>query len=254
MLMIISPAKKLDYDTTPVVEKHTQPEFLHDSQLLIDELKNYTPQEIGQLMNLSANLAQLNYERFQMWHQPFTPSNAKQALLAFKGDVYRGMKPEQFSTDDFNEAQKRLRILSGLYGLLRPLDLMQPYRLEMGTKIPNPRGKNLYEFWGSRITEKLNEIIDLQNYNVLVNLASGEYYKAVNEKKLRTPVITPDFREERNGKYKTIGIHAKKARGMMTRFIIQHQIYDPEELKSFTAGGYGYSEELSSGNKMVFIR
>lgn len=254
MLIILSPAKKLDYDAPSVISKHTQPEFLEDAQVLIDELKQYSAEEVGKLMKLSANLAQLNYERYQMWQQPFTPENAKQSVLAFKGDVYQGMKPETFSESDFDQAQKRVRILSGLYGMLRPLDLMQPYRLEMGTQMPNPRGKNLYEFWGSKLSEKINKLIEDHHYKGLVNLASGEYYKAVDEKALKYPVITPVFKEEKNGAYKTIGIHAKKARGMMTRYIIQQQVYNPEELKGFTQGGYSYSESLSSGNQMVFIR
>ncbi len=254
MLALISPAKKLDYDTPPTSDKFTQPDFLKHSQELIDQLSEYAPHEIASLMKLSDKLALLNAERYDNWHQPFTPENAKQAILAFKGDVYEGMDAGNFSQAELDFAQDHLRILSGLYGLLRPLDLMQAYRLEMGTRLQNARGKNLYEFWGSIVTDKINEELSKHDNKVVVNLASNEYFKVVKKKELDGELFTPIFKDFKNGKYKIISFYAKKARGMMCRYIIENQIDDVELLKDFDLGGYEYNESMSSSKDWVFIR
>ncbi|MEC9084770.1 MAG: peroxide stress protein YaaA, partial [Pseudomonadota bacterium] len=207
MLMIISPAKTLDYESPLATETHTQPDFLDDACELIDQLKELEPHQVSNLMSISDKLGQLNAERFQTWHTPFTPDNARQAVLAFKGDVYTGLDAESFSSEDFSFAQKHLRILSGLYGLLKPLDLMQPYRLEMGTRFENTRGKDLYAFWGSKITEALNQLLASDD-KVLVNLASNEYFKSVQKKHLDARLVTPQFKDWKNGQYKMISFYA----------------------------------------------
>lgn len=254
MLIVISPAKKLDYDNPPPVEKYTLPDLLEHSQELIGILRGYPVEQIAKLMKLSDRLAELNYQRYQAWTPKITPDNGKPALFAFKGDVYAGMDAESLSREDIDFAQEHLRILSGLYGLLRPLDLMLPYRLEMGTALSNPRGRNLYEFWGDIITEALNGALTAQGDDVLVNLASNEYFKAVRPKKLQGRIITPQFKEERDGQYRMIGIYAKKARGMMSRFIIRDRITDPEGIKAFDYAGYAYNPGLSKGDTWVFSR
>jgi hypothetical protein len=253
MLMIISPAKTLDYESPLATEAHTQPDFLDDACELVDQLKELEPHQICNLMDISDKLGQLNAERFQNWHTPFTPDNARQAVLAFKGDVYTGLDAESFSEDDFQFAQKHLRILSGLYGLLKPLDLMQPYRLEMGTKFENTRGKDLYAFWGSKITEALNRQL-AEDDQVLVNLASNEYFKSVKKRGLDARLITPQFKDWKNGKYKMISFYAKKARGLMCRYAIQNQINKAEDLKGFNLDGYYFSEDQSDNNNWVFLR
>ncbi|WP_404363567.1 peroxide stress protein YaaA [Marinobacter sp.] len=253
MLMIISPAKTLDYESPLATEKHTQPEFLDEARELVDQLKELEPHQVSNLMGLSDKLGQLNAQRFQDWHTPFSLDNARQAVLAFKGDVYTGLDAESFSDKDFEFAQDHLRILSGLYGLLRPLDLMQPYRLEMGTKFENRRGKDLYAFWGDTITKALDS--ELQNGDrVLVNLASNEYFKSVKPSKLDARLVTPQFRDWKNGQYKIISFYAKKARGLMCRYAIQNRISDVEDLKGFDLEGYGYSAEHSEGDQWVFLR
>jgi len=254
MLHVISPAKTLDFETPPVTAVFTQPDYLDQSQLLIDELRELQPAAVSQLMSISEKLGQLNAQRFLEWRQPFTPHNAKQALLAFKGDVYTGMEAEQFSKGDFTYAQQHLRILSGLYGLLKPLDLIQPYRLEMGTRFANPRGKNLYEFWGDRLTEALNSELEKQKERALVNLASTEYFGAVNRKKLAGEIITPVFKDRKNGKYKIISFFAKKARGMMSAYIIQNRLKKVEAIKEFDVAGYYYDAASSSPQEWVFLR
>ena len=254
MLMVISPAKTLDYDTAPVTSRFTQPEFLDHSQELIAQLRDFTPAQIADLMHLSDKLAGLNAARFGSWTPAFDTHNAKQALLAFKGDVYTGLDAESFSEADFDFAQQHLRMLSGLYGLLRPLDLMQPYRLEMGTKLANARGKDLYAFWGTRISEWLNQALADQGDDVLLNLASNEYFSAVKRSALKARVINVDFKDQKNGQYKIISFYAKKARGMMSRFVIQQRISTPEQLKQFDAQGYYYSAEQSKPDHLVFLR
>ena len=240
MLMVISPAKTLDFETPPTTKRHTQPQFLEHSQELISQLRDLTPAQIGELMHLSDKLSGLNAARFGSWNPAFTPENAKQALLAFKGDVYTGLDAYTLSGPDLTYAQKHLRMLSGLYGLLRPLDLMQPYRLEMGTKLANARGKDLYAFWGDRISEWLNEALKEQGDDVLLNLASNEYFSAVKRPALNARVIETEFRDQKNGQYKIISFYAKKARGMMTRFVISERISKPKD--------------LSSPDKLIFLR
>ncbi|CDZ95907.1 peroxide stress protein YaaA [Pseudomonas saudiphocaensis] len=254
MLMVISPAKTLDYDTPPATERFTQPQHLDQAQELITILRDFSPQQIGKLMKLSDKLAALNVARYGSWTPRFTPENAKQALLAFKGDVYTGLNAEDFSEQDFDFAQRHLRMLSGLYGLLRPLDLMQPYRLEMGTKLENPRGKDLYAFWGERISRWLNEALAEQGDDVLLNLASNEYFGAVKRKELKARVINVDFKDMKNGQYKIISFYAKKARGLMARYVIRERIDNPEQLKAFDSEGYRYSAEDSSPDHLVFLR
>ncbi|WP_387689451.1 peroxide stress protein YaaA [Photorhabdus sp. RM71S] len=254
MLITISPAKTLDYESPLATEKYSQPVLLNQSEQLISICRELAPAQIASLMGISDKLAGLNAARFGEWHADFTPENARQAILAFKGDVYTGMQAESFSDKDFDFAQNHLRILSGLYGVLRPLDLMQPYRLEMGIKLENKRGKDLYAFWGDLITEKLNEALEQQGDNVLVNLASDEYFKSVNTKKLAGKIIKPVFLDEKNGKYKIISFYAKKARGLMSRFIIQNQLTQTDRLVEFNLDGYAFDESLSKGNELVFKR
>ncbi len=253
MLMVISPAKTLDYESPLATETYTQPDFLDDACELIDQLKELEPHEVSNLMSISDKLGQLNAERFRTWHTPFTPENARQAALAFKGDVYTGLDAESFSEDDFAFAQSHLRMLSGLYGLLRPLDLMQPYRLEMGTKFENKRGKDLYAFWGNIITDELNRLL-AKDDGVLVNLASNEYFKSVRKKALDAHIVTPQFKDWKNGQYKMISFYAKKARGLMCRFAIQNRITQADDLKGFNLDGYYFSDEQSSGDNWVFLR
>ncbi|MFL9815357.1 peroxide stress protein YaaA [Stutzerimonas sp. VN223-3] len=254
MLMVISPAKTLDYDTPPTTKRFTQPEHLDHAQQLIDQLRDLSPQQVSELMHLSDKLAALNVARFGGWIAEFTPDNAKQALLAFKGDVYTGLNASDFSEQDFDFAQKHLRMLSGLYGILRPLDLMQPYRLEMGTKLANARGKDLYAFWGERISGWLNEALASQGDDVLLNLASNEYFGAVKRKALNARVIDVDFKDLKNGQYKIISFYAKKARGLMSRYVIKERIEQPEQLKNFAYDGYRYSPDDSSTDHLVFLR
>lgn len=254
MLLVVSPAKKLDFESTPATEKYTLPTLLAQSQLLIDDCVKLTPDEIASLMKLSDKLAGLNAARFGEWSLPFTPENARQAVLSFNGDVYTGLDAASFSEQDFDFAQNHLRILSGLYGLLKPLDLMQAYRLEMGCKLANVRGDNLYQFWGDIITNELNKALAEQKEETLINLASTEYFKSVKKKSLNANIITPAFKDWKNGQYKMISFYAKKARGLMARYIIQNQITDVEQVKQFDLAGYEYNESFSKGNDWVFTR
>jgi len=254
MLMVISPAKTLDFETPPSTTRFTQPQYLDHSQELITQLRDLTPAQIGELMHLSDKLSGLNAARFGSWNPAFTPENAKQALLAFKGDVYTGLQAETLSEKELSYAQDHLRMLSGLYGLLRPLDLMQPYRLEMGTKLANSRGKDLYAFWGTRISEWLNEALAEQGDDLLLNLASTEYFSAVKRSALKARIIDTEFKDQKNGQYKIISFYAKKARGMMSRFVISEQINTPDALKQFDVNGYRYSSEQSTSTKLVFLR
>jgi cytoplasmic iron level regulating protein YaaA (DUF328/UPF0246 family) len=254
MLMVISPAKTLDFETPPTTARYTQPQYLDHSQELITQLRELTPAQISELMHLSDKLSGLNAARFGSWNPAFTPDNAKQALLAFKGDVYTGLDAETLDEAELSYAQEHLRMLSGLYGLLRPLDLMQPYRLEMGTRLANARGKDLYAFWGTRISEWLNQALADQGDDVLLNLASSEYFSAVKRSALNARIIDTEFKDLKNGQYKIISFYAKKARGMMSRFVISERLNDPEQLKSFDIQGYQYSAEQSSPDKLVFLR
>lgn len=254
MLLVVSPAKNLDFETDLPTSEFSQPELLEHSAELINRCLKLTPADLSSLMAISDKLAGLNTARFSEWQIPFTDSNARPAAFAFNGDVYTGMDAYSFSEADFAFAQQHLRILSGLYGVLKPLDLMQAYRLEMGTKLDNDRGSNLYQFWGDIITNNLNSALAAQGDEVLVNLASTEYFKAVKKKNLNATVITPVFKDWKNGQYKIISFFAKKARGLMTRYIITNQITDAEQLKEFDLAGYGYNPELSTATVPVFTR
>lgn len=254
MLVVISPAKNLDYETPLPTKKNSQPAFLDDSAELIKGLRKLAPQDIGKLMGISDKLAAENFDRFQNWKPPFTTKNARPAVLAFKGDVYLGMDAYNFSADDFAFAQQHLRILSGLYGLLKPLDLMQPYRLEMGTAWETKRGKNLYAFWGDKLTLELNKQLKKLKSETLINLASTEYFKAVNEKALNAEIITPVFKDYKNGQYKMISFLAKRARGLMSAYIINKRIEQAAELKKFKVDGYSFNAGLTKGSTWVFTR
>ncbi len=254
MLAVISPAKRLDFKSTATTAKHSLPDFLPDSKQLIKVLREKSPQEIAGLMNLSNELADLNYTRYGEWKTPFTPDNAKQAALAFKGDVYLGLDATTLNDRDWAWAQKHLRILSGLYGLLKPLDLIQAYRLEMGTKLANAKGNDLYAFWGKRLTKALNEAIAEQRQPMLVNLASAEYFEAIDETAIDARIITPVFKDLKNGRYKFLSFYAKKARGLMARYIIENRVSTLKGLKDFNVAGYYYSESQSRGDHWVFLR
>ena len=253
MLLLISPAKTLDY--SPVeYSTHTQPRLLSESKELAANLKKYSVGDLRELMHVSEKLAEQNRERYQTFGTPFNTDNAKQSVLAFKGDVYTGLNTDDFTEDDLEFSQQCLRVLSGLYGVLRPLDLMQAYRLEMGTKLATEKGKNLYEFWGDKITEILNaDLCELQQKTV-VNLASQEYFKSVNADKLDAKICTVHFKEERNGKLKVIAFNAKKARGMMCRYVIKNRLTKPAEMKAFAEDNYLFNDELSSDAEYYFTR
>lgn len=254
MLIVISPAKTLDYETSQATNTFTQPDHLDQSQILIDKLRKQSTGKLGKLMKISPSLSELNKQRYEQWQPPFSPDNARQAVFAFKGDVYLGLDAQSMNKRDLNWAQNHLRILSGLYGLLRPLDLMQPYRLEMGTSLPTKRGKNLYEFWDTRITDSVNQQLKNIKSRYLVNLASNEYFKSIKPKQLDAQIITPAFLDWKNGEYKMIGFFAKKARGSMSAWIIQNRINNPTDLSSFDIDGYGFDEDLSAEFKPVFTR
>lgn len=254
MLILISPAKTLDYQSDLATQRYTQPELLAYSQQLIDVARTLSEPQIASLMRISDKLASLNATRFHEWQPNFSPDNARQAILAFKGDVYTGLQAERFSEEDFDFAQQHLRMLSGLYGVLRPLDLMQPYRLEMGIRLNNPQGKDLYQFWGSVITDTLNQALANQGDKVLINLASDEYYKSVKPAQLDAEVIKPVFLDEKNGTFKVISFYAKKARGLMTRYIIENKLTHPEQLTAFNLEGYYFDKSASGQNEWVFKR
>jgi hypothetical protein len=254
MLFVISPAKTLDYETPPPIDKHTRPAFVARSAELIDILKTRSPADIGALMDISDPLAALNMARYQAWSPRFTRHNSKQALFAFMGDVYEGLDAASFDAADIDFAQQHLRILSGLYGLLRPLDLMQPYRLEMGTRLVNPHGNGLYAFWGDTLTDALNAELKRDTTPVLVNLASDEYFKAVKPKQLKARLVTCTFEDFKGGKYKIISFFAKRARGLMVRYAVKHRLTDPAQLRDFDLEGYRFVGEASDENRLVFRR
>ncbi len=253
MIIVISPSKTLDFSPNSF-QIHTQPRQLEHSQELIETAKQLSLNELADLMKISEKLSQLNWQRYQDFQQPFTLDNSKQALLAFKGDVYGGIDSGNYTEEDFAFAQKHLRILSGLYGALRPLDLIQPYRLEMGARLQNKRGKNLYEFWGTQVTELLNQDFENDPMPLLINLASNEYNKVIKPKALKSKLLTLSFKENKAGIFKIIGIHAKRARGLMTDFIIKNRITDAERIKAFNNENYVYNESLSSQQEWVFSR
>lgn len=254
MLLVVSPAKSLDYDTPVATEHFSTPDFIDQAAVLVKVLRQLNPNQLGALMTISDKLAQLNTARYQAWSPQCSLANARQAVLAFTGDVYQGLDASGLSDRALLFAQKHLRILSGLYGVLRPLDLMQPYRLEMGTRLANPGGKDLYAFWGDQITEKLNDTLAALAGNTLVNLASNEYFKAVRPGRLKARVVTPVFKDWKNGQYKIISFYAKKARGLMCRYVIDHEVTQVQALKEFDYGGYGFNSAMSSKDQWVFVR
>ncbi|OKY74229.1 MAG: hypothetical protein BM485_14480 [Desulfobulbaceae bacterium DB1] len=253
MLLVLSPSKTQDFNCRSY-SRYTMPVLLRESELLIDILKQQSAEQIGELMGISDNLAQLNRQRFRKFHPPFNLQNAGQALLVFKGDVYGGIASDNYEEEDFDFAQQHLRILSGLYGVLKPLDLIQPYRLEMGTKLATERGKDLYAFWGGKITDVINADLPGEESAVLVNLASSEYFKAIQTKAIKGQVLTVSFKEKKNNEYKTIGLFAKRARGLMADFVIQNRLTRIDDLKTFDRDGYRYRQSLSSDTEFVFSR
>ena len=254
MLFLLSPAKKLDYDSVLSVQTHTQPLFVKQAAQLIKVLKDLSPKEVGELMDLSPALSNLNVERYAAWKPTFTQENARQAILAFNGDVYEGLEAATLSEKDLLWAQEHVAILSGLYGVLRPLDLMQPYRLEMGTRLANPGGKNLYEFWSDTTAPYLNERLASDQSPVIINLASEEYFKSVNLKTLKARVVQCVFQDGKNDVWKVVSFHAKRARGLMARFAIEKRATKVEHLTKFDSEGYVYTPELSTEDKLVFRR
>lgn len=254
MLVVISPAKKLDYESPTRIRKHSRPDFVAESEKLIRNLRKFSATDLKNLMGINDKIAETNRARYKSWSRDFPPENSRQAILAFMGDVYRGLDARSLNSRDLNYAQSHLRILSGLYGVLRPLDLIQPYRLEMGTQFTTSRGPDLYRFWGSRLAESLNEQAHSVRTRYLVNLASIEYFDSVGGDALDLDVITPVFKERLRGQYRVLGFIAKKSRGMMARYIIRNRIKNPEDLRAFDAGGYAFNEGMSSGGKFVFTR
>lgn len=254
MLLLLSPAKKLDYESAVRTSLHTQPLFVDRAKLLIDILRKKSAAEVSELMNLSDSLAELNVERYKTWEPEFSLDNARQAALAFNGDVYEGLEAPTLSDAQLKWAQEHVVILSGLYGVLRPLDLMQPYRLEMGTKLENPNGKNLYDYWGSAIANYLNDRLKDHKSKIILNLASEEYFKAVDKKALSADVIQCVFQDYKNGAWKVISFHAKRARGLMARFVIENKINDPKKLTQFASEGYVFNGSASTDSKLVFRR
>mgnify|MGYP006283366347 CR=1 FL=1 len=254
MITILSPAKTLDFEKGRQVKKHTLPDFRDEAKGLVENLRQYSVDELMDLMNVSRDIAELNYQRFIGFSDHYTKENARQAVLAFRGEVYRGLDADSLSEKSLDYAQDHLRILSGMYGVLKPLDYLQAYRLEMGTSLDNNKGKDLYVFWGDKITENLNNVLKKQKEKVLVNLASKEYFKAVKPKKIEGRIVTPVFKESKGDSYRVIAVYAKKARGLMTRFIIQNSIEQPDDLKAFDLEGYMYNEQLSKEEELVFTR
>jgi len=254
MIVLLSPAKSLDYESPLLTRRATKPRFVEDSAELILKLRKLSVRQIAKLMSISEDLARLNHDRFASWEAEFNKTNSRPAILAFTGDVYQGMELGEWDKDDFSTAQNRLRILSGLYGILRPLDLMQAYRLEMGTKLSTKRGKDLYQFWGSSLTESVNTDLRKSGSDFVVNLASNEYFSAVKKKELKGELITPVFKDEKNGTYKIISFFAKKARGMMADFIVRNDVTDPKELQKFKTAGYRFSKKDSDARTLIFLR
>ena len=254
MLTVISPAKTLDFETAPTTRRSTRPQFIERAAELVKEARELSPEDLRELMGVSEKIAELNHRRFMEWSEPFNLDNARQAILAFKGDVYTGLQAETLSVAQLQFAQQHLRILSGLYGLLRPLDLMQPYRLEMGVRFATSGGRNLYEFWGDSLTRALNTQLGKSGSRVLVNLASNEYFKSLQPGALDAEIITPVFKDLKGGKYKVISFYAKKARGQMARFIIDNELNEPGGLRRFRRDGYRYNRAESTAREPVFTR
>lgn len=254
MLLVISPAKSLDYQTPPPLASFSIPEKMRDSALLIEELRKMAPPQLAEMMSISTKLADLNFGRYLQWKAKATPRNAAQAIFVFTGDVYQGLDARTLDEADIAYAQEHLRILSGLYGLLRPLDLMQPYRLEMGTRLATERGATLYDFWGDTLTGMLNKQMKLLGTDTLLNLASNEYFTSVRPTKLKGRIVSPVFKDYKSGQYKIISFFAKKARGYMSRWVIQNRIESPDQLPQFAEQGYRYSAEHSRPDAPVFLR
>lgn len=252
MIVVVSPAKKLDFASDEVKPNWSVPDYLDQSEKLIKVARKLSRPQIAKLMNISENLADLNYERYRDFSTPFSLTNSRQAVLAFKGDTYVGLDADTLSDEDLEFAQDHFRILSGLYGMLRPLDLMQAYRLEMGCRLKSPKGKNLYDFWGDHLTEGLNDLMTQQKTDVIINCASQEYFKSINQKKLTGTVITPKFKVVKEGVAKSPGMMAKRARGQMARFIIQKKIENVEDLKKFNTDGYKFIKSLSDQENLEF--
>lgn len=253
MLIVISPAKSLDFKTKPVTNSFTQPAYLKESRQIMKDLKKFSPNDLSELMSISQNLGELNFERNRKWKTPFTPKNSKQAVLAFTGDVYQGLEAWTLSEEELNVTQEKIRILSGLYGLLKPLDLIQAYRLEMGTKFSVNGSGDLYGFWQEKITKAINKELS-KSKGPLLNLASNEYFKAIDSKKVKAEIISPAFKDLKDGQYKMISFYAKRARGLMSRFVVQNKITNPEDLKAFDLDGYYFNNDLSKGRNWVFTR
>jgi len=254
MLALISPAKKLDFESQIKLQELSQPNFLDEANLLVKKAKTLSKQDLARSMKLSESLAELNFQRFKNFSVPFNLANAKQAAFAFKGDTYIGLNIDSFSNNDIQFAQKHLRILSGLYGILRPLDLIQPYRLEMGARFQPPKSSTLYDFWGDHITNTINTELMGHDNRTLINLASNEYFKVIKVEKVYGKIITPVFKEIKKGKIRTLGMFAKRARGMMGKFIVNNRLKSPDGLKRFNEQGYSYKHELSNTEKWVFTR
>lgn len=254
MLVVLSPSKSLDYDSDPQTDKYTQPQFLGEAEELAAILRGYDVEALRELMDISENLAELNVDRYEKFVTPFTPDNAKPAITAFTGDVYRDFRLDEYGNEDFDFLQEHVRILSGMYGALRPLDLMQPYRLEMGTKLDNPKGDRLYKFWGDKITEAINGALDAQGDDVLLNLASNEYFNSIDTDGLDGRVLNVKFKDLRGDTYRTITFYLKRLRGTMTDWMVQNRVTNPEELKAFDERNYYFSEERSTDDEFVFLR
>ncbi|WML34573.1 peroxide stress protein YaaA [Clostridium sp. OS1-26] len=254
MIVVLSPAKTLNYNKKTLANLYTEPIFQKEATELVRELQQYTPPELSTLMKISDDLAELNFKRNLSFQVKSTLENSKQAILTFSGTVYQGMRADEFSEDELQFAQNHIRILSGLYGILRPLDLIQPHRLEMGIKLKNPKGKDLYSFWKDKITNYLNEEINKHNDKNLINLASNEYFSAIDTKSFTGKIINISFKEYRCGTYKIVAVYAKRARGLMSRYIAENKVNNIEILKNFEEEGYVYNEELSSDNEFVFTR
>ena len=254
MLILLSPSKTLDYETPPQTDQFSQPEYLDEAATLVDILRDYDVEEFGELMDVSEDLSELNVERYKNWQRPFTPENAKQSIFAFDGDVYRDFQFDDYDADDFDFLQDHVRILSGLYGILRPLDLMQPYRLEMGQKLDNPAGDKLYDYWGDKLAESVNRALDAQEDDIILNLASNQYFDAVDTDALDGRVVSPSFKDFRSGRYMVISFYLKKLRGTMSDWVVRERITDPADLSKFTGRDYYYSDERSTDDEPVFLR
>ena len=254
MIILLSPAKTLDFESPAESKICTQPEFLKFSKSLISGLCKLNSEQIGKLMSISPKLAELNHSRFQNWKARHDENSSKQAILAFKGDVYEGLEAWNFNANDFKFAQRYLRVLSGLYGILKPLDLIQPHRLEMGTAYANPAGKDLYAFWGDRLSKAVQKDLNESGSGVLLNLASQEYFKSIRRQQLEAKVVSPVFKDEKNGHFKIISFYAKKARGYMSSYLIRNRIKEPEGLLDFSEEGYRFSKKDSTESEPVFLR